>query len=98
MLKAIIKAKKITGNPVPIEKTIGNNNPSLEANVIGINIAKNKAPLYGQNAIANKAPNKNEPNNPLVLKVSDNFSVKLNPLIKFNLIISNIIKPMIIKI
>ena len=96
MLKAITKAKKITGNPVPIEKTIGSNKPSLDAKVIGINMAKNKAPLYGQNAIANKAPNKNEPNNPLVLNVSDNFSVKLNPLIKFNLITSNIIKPMII--
>lgn len=28
MLNEIIKAKKITGNPVPMEKTIGNNNPS----------------------------------------------------------------------
>ncbi len=96
MLNAITKAKKITGSPVPIEKTMGNNNPSLEAKVIGINMAKNKAPLYGQNAMANKAPNKNEPNNPLVLKVSDNFSVKLNPFMKFNLNTSNIIKPMII--
>ena len=67
MLNAMTKANSITGNPVPIEKTIGKANPALSESVIGMSIAKNKAPLYGQKAKANKAPNKNEPNSPFVL-------------------------------
>jgi len=45
MLNAITKAKRITGKPVPNEKTTGNANPALVESVIGINIAKNNAPL-----------------------------------------------------
>jgi len=67
MLKAITKAKKITGNPVPMENKTGKNNPPSAESVIGINMAKNKAPLYGQNANANNTPKRKEPNKPLVL-------------------------------
>ena len=43
MLKAITKAKRITGIPVPIENSKGIAKPDLM--VIGISIPKNKAPL-----------------------------------------------------
>lgn len=45
ILKAITKANRITGKPVPNENTTGKANPALAESVIGISIAKNKAPL-----------------------------------------------------
>ena len=45
ILNAITKANRITGKPVPNEKTTGKAKPESAESVIGISIAKNKAPL-----------------------------------------------------
>lgn len=89
MLKAMIKAKSKTGNPVPKENTIGMASPALADKVNGINIPKYNAPLYGQKVKANNAPNKNEPNNPLSLNFSVNLSVKFPIESQLNLITSS---------
>lgn len=93
MLKAITKAKRITGIPVPIENSKGIAKPDLI--VIGISIPKNKAPLYGQKANENKAPNRKAPSKPLVLNLSEKFSIQPPPFIKLSLMMSSIIKPKI---
>ena len=92
-LNAMIKAKKITGIPVPIEKKIGNSKPSGEAIVMGKSTPKYKAPLYGQKAKANKIPNTKLPSKPLVLNFSVSFSETETPLKKLILIIFNINNP-----
>ena len=61
VLKARIKEKIITGNPVPKANNGGNKRLSFDFKTIGIKTPKNKTPLYGQKAKAKSIPNKSEP-------------------------------------